>query len=179
MKFIIGLGNPGLKYRRTRHNAGFMALDFLIDNLSDSKKRWRLDKKLKSKVTELTHDEQQLFFIKPQTYMNRSGEVISLLKKKYPRFDPSDLIVIYDDIDLEFGKIRVKEDSSSGGHNGIKSLIQHLGSQEFKRIKIGVSDDLRNKLPADKFVLSRFPRDEHRSLDNIFDQLAKSFDQLI
>lgn len=179
MKFIIGLGNPGLKYRKTRHNAGFMVLDFLASDLTNSKVSWRNNKNLKSKTCQADFLNQELLLIKPQTYMNNSGQTIPLIKKKYPKFDIKDLVVIYDDIDLDFGKIRIKDDSSSGGHNGIKSLIHHLGTQEFNRIKIGVNNDLRNKIPADKFVLSHFSRDEIKEFENIFQKVSRELQSLI
>jgi PTH1 family peptidyl-tRNA hydrolase len=165
MKIIVGLGNPGEQYEKNRHNIGFMALDLLLGPV-----KWQNNKKFQA----LTYEMGDTIYIKPQTYMNKSGEAVravmdyyGLLPKKLGFFSKKDsdltdvLTVIQDDIDIEIGKWKVSNDSRSGGHNGIQSLINHLHTKNFKRLKIGVKNDLlRTRIPAEKFVLQNFSREE-------------------
>lgn len=133
MYIIAGLGNPGSEYENTRHNVGFRAIDCLAETLgvrSEEKKFFALCKKA-------TVKGEKLLLMKPQTYMNRSGESLRAAADFY-KVDASHIIVISDDIDLEEGQLRIRMKGSAGGHNGLKSVISHLGSQEFMRIRIGV-----------------------------------------
>lgn len=153
MKLIIGLGNPGKKYEKTRHNAGFMAVDFLV-------KTWNLNAfaikdKFKAKISDNIIQGEKVILAKAQNYMNNSGDAVNLLKSFY-KIENANIIVIYDELDLRFGKIRVREDGSSAGHKGIESIMLAIGSDKFKRIRIGIRNDKADKMPADKFVLSRF-----------------------
>ena len=168
MKFIIGLGNPGLRYRKTRHNVGFLALDFFAEQVFGKKTKWQKNTKAKALIIEETLGDERIVLIKPQTFMNNSGQSIAFLKKKYPQISAENIILIYDDIDLPIGKIRIKSESSAGGHNGVKSVIQHLGTQEFSKIKIGVGGEFQDKIPMDKFVLQRFNRAERKTLEESF-----------
>lgn len=134
MKVIVGLGNPGRQYADTRHNVGFMT----IDKISE---QWNIpvqQNKFKALIGEGMVDGQRVILVKPQTYMNLSGESVGELVRFY-KLDVADILIIYDDLDLPVGKVRLREKGSAGGHNGIKSLIAHLGTQEFKRIKIGIA----------------------------------------
>jgi len=165
MRIIVGLGNPGEQYAKTRHNVGFMALDLLLGDI-----KWPESKKFKALIYEQKGD----LYIKPQSFMNESGKIVQALMSYYGllpktiglfRKKDSDLsgelIVIHDDIDIELGKYKIATDSSSGGHNGLKSIINHLHTQKFKRIRIGVKNDLlRTKIPAEKFVLQNFQAEE-------------------
>ena len=134
MKLFIGLGNPGRKYAGTRHNVGFMVIDELA-------KKWDVtlieDKKFKGEIGSAHVGGEKVILLKPTTYMNLSGESVQAVMDFY-NLENEDIIVIYDDLDMETGKLRGREKGSAGGHNGIKSMILHLAGQEFKRFKIGI-----------------------------------------
>jgi PTH1 family peptidyl-tRNA hydrolase len=133
MKLIVGLGNPGVQYANTRHNIGFMAVDRLAEAFSiDVTKN-----KFKSLYGEGTVRGEKIVLLKPMTYMNASGEAVREAVAWY-KPDPEDLIVIYDDMDTMIGKLRLRQKGSAGGHNGIKSIIQHYGTQEFNRVRMGI-----------------------------------------
>ena len=159
MKLIVGLGNPGAEYAKTRHNVGFMVVDALGDD-------WKLEKKLKSEVCEIQIADHKALLIKPQTFMNNSGEAVQAIAAFY-KVDPSEIVVIYDDLDLEFGKLRVRHGGGSGGHNGIKSIIQHT-NETFIRFRIGIRNEtLKNPIPTDKFVLAPFTAEEQQHMPDI------------
>jgi PTH1 family peptidyl-tRNA hydrolase len=150
VKVMIGLGNPGKKYEDTRHNAGFLA----IDKISE---KWAIptqQNKFRALVGEGRIDGEKVLLVKPQTYMNLSGESVAEVLKFY-KLVPDDLVVIYDDLDLPCGQLRLREKGSAGGHNGIKSIIQHVGTQEFKRIKIGIGRPEPGRSVSD-YVLQPF-----------------------
>ena len=130
---IVGLGNPGKEYERSRHNCGFRALDILAGKLNT-----KVDKlKFQGLYTQTTYSGIQLYLLKPQTYMNLSGKSVVQLSAFF-KIPPQRIIVLFDDISLAPGRLRVRAEGSAGGHNGIKSIIQELGSQDFPRVKIGV-----------------------------------------
>lgn len=166
MYLIVGLGNPGEKYAGNRHNVGFMLIDLLAEYLGvDVRKA-----KFKGLYGEAVFEGQKLILLKPQTYMNSSGEAVRAFKEFY-KIENENIIVISDDIDIDFGMVRVRKKGSAGGHNGLKSIINHIGGQDFPRIKIAV-----NKKPdymdlAD-FVLSNFTTSEKKVLEKELD-LAK------
>ena len=161
MFLIIGLGNPEKKYANTRHNIGFMAVDFLAEEFNWPK--FKLQNKFKAEITLGKYNNQQIILAKPQTYMNNSGQAVQLLKN-YFKIQLENLIIIHDEIDLPLEKIRIKNGGSSAGHNGIKSVMEYLASDKFWRIRIGVSNKQRDKMPADKFVLSNFSWWEKRKI---------------
>lgn len=154
MKCIVGLGNPGRKYEKTRHNIGFMVIDELASrfntNLSEVKH--------KAIYTITTINGEKVMLIKPQTYMNLSGEAVRPLMDYY-KIATEDVVVVYDDLDLPVGKVRLREKGGHGGHNGIRSLIQHLGTKEFKRVRIGVGRPT-NAQPVVDYVLQPFAKVE-------------------
>ena len=154
MKLISGLGNPGKTYQNTWHNLGFI----IIDELKNSwkLKDFKLESKLQAEVCEGKIGREKIILAKPNTYMNNSGVAVSLLMKYY-KVKISDLIVIHDDIALPLGKIRLAIDSSSGGHNGIKSIIEHLSSQNFIRLKIGAKTPIMGKKDVPDYVLDKIP----------------------
>ncbi len=155
MKLIVGLGNPGKEYERNRHNIGFMILDSFLGDVNWSSK-------FNGLYYKTTINGETILFLKPQSYMNLSGEVVF---KYVDYFDINleDILVIQDDLDLEVGHIRLKIDSSAGGHNGIKDIIKHLHSESFARLKIGIS---KNSLMDTKdYVLGNFSKGE---LETIF-----------
>jgi PTH1 family peptidyl-tRNA hydrolase len=165
MHIIVGLGNPGDRYQNNRHNVGFMALDWLRGDVS-----WKHEKKFRA----LTYENGDRIYVKPQTFMNDSGEAVraimsyyGLLPKTLGLFNKKGvdlngiLTVIQDDIDIELGKWKMATDSRSGGHRGIQSIINQLKTQKFRRLKIGVKNELlRTRIPAEKFVLQSFGHDE-------------------
>ncbi|MCX5777235.1 MAG: aminoacyl-tRNA hydrolase [Candidatus Firestonebacteria bacterium] len=156
MKLVIGLGNPGGKYEDTRHNAGFLALDELAGRLN-----LRVSRK---ECFSLLGEKQEVIYAKPQTYMNNSGEAVSCLLTKY-KCTAKDLFVIYDDLDLPLGKLRIRHGGSSGGHKGIQSIIDCLADTGFARIRIGISGLEKPKDTID-FVLSKFKKEEKEALKN-------------
>ena len=154
VKLIIGLGNPGKPYEHTRHNIGFDVIDELAN-------RWNAplnQSKFNGMYATVHRPEGKVILLKPLTYMNLSGESVRPLMD-YFDIDVEDIIVIYDDLDLETGKLRLRAKGSAGGHNGIKSLIQHLGTQEFNRIRVGVNRPPAGMKVAD-YVLSKFSKDD-------------------
>ena len=133
MKLIAGLGNPGAEYEHTRHNMGFDVIDELASRFHVS--LWKDD--MKAKIATVVKDGEKILLVKPQTYMNCSGEAVGAIARYY-KIDLKDIWIICDDLDLPPGKTRIRQKGSAGGHNGIKSLIAHLGSEEFTRFRIGV-----------------------------------------
>lgn len=162
MYIIAGLGNPTKEYDKTRHNVGFSVIDVLAD-------RYRIDvseRKHKALCGRGAIEGQKVVLMKPQTFMNLSGESIRAAVDFY-KADPEEVIIIYDDISLEPGQLRIRLKGSAGGHNGIKNIIAHLGTQEFPRIKVGVgAKPPRMDLAA--YVLSRFSQEEQKLMDDAF-----------
>ena len=156
---IVGLGNPGSKYEKTRHNCGFRAIDILAQEL-----KCKIDKgKFQGLYGQVNYGNKKLFLLKPQTYMNNSG--ISILQlSAYFNIPPQRIIVLFDDISLAPGRLRIRADGSAGGHNGIKSIIAQLGSQEFPRIKIGVGAKANAEQDLADWVLSGFTAAEEKEL---------------
>ena len=157
---IVGLGNPGKEYTNTRHNCGFRAIDVLAEKLN-----CKIDKsKFQGLIGQATHQGKKLFLLKPQTFMNLSGRSVLQLSAYYA-IPPSRIIIMFDDISLEPGRLRVRADGSAGGHNGIKSIIQELGSQNFPRIKIGVGSNPNPQQDLADWVLSGFNSTDQKALD--------------
>ncbi len=160
MYLIVGLGNPGKQYEHTRHNVGFDTIDILAERYGI-----RIDtKKQKALCGKGVIEGKRVILAKPQTFMNLSGESVRTLIDFYKIDETEELIVIYDDISLEPGQLRLRAKGSAGGHNGIKNIIAHLGGQEFKRIKVGVGEKPKGYDLAD-YVLSRFPKAERERVD--------------
>jgi len=171
--FIIGLGNPGRKYKKTRHNLGFLAIDYLIKNLIKGKNKWRKNKSGKYIFLSAEIFFKKVKFIKPETYMNESGNALAYLKKR-EGLKPLEMIVIYDDLDLPFGKIRIKKKGSSGGHKGVQSIINNLKTDKFIRIKIGIANKSLEKSSREKFVLEKFTKEESKFLEEkVFSKLPE------
>lgn len=156
---IAGLGNPGTQYQNTRHNTGFRCVDTLAEGLG-----CKVDKlKFQGLYTQVSWKDKRLFLLKPQTYMNLSGKSVLQLSA-YFQIPPQRIIVIFDDISLPPGRLRVRGDGSAGGHNGIKSIIQELGSQDFPRVKIGVGAKPHPDYDLADWVLSTFSASEEKAL---------------
>lgn len=168
MKLIVGLGNPGKEYKNTRHNVGFMVLDYILGDVN-----W------KSKFDGLYYEDnsngEKVIYVKPTTYMNLSGNCVREYVNYY-KIDKKDILVIHDDLDLSFGSYKLKKNSSAGGHNGIKSIINRLNSQEFARLKVGVSHD--RSVDTKDYVLGNFSKQEKElfmEMQNIFNKIIESF----
>lgn len=166
---IVGLGNPGKEYERTRHNAGFRAIDTLADILS-----CKIDRlKFQGLYTQVNYQGKKLFLLKPQTYMNLSGRSVLQLSA-YFNIPPQRIIVLFDDISLPPGRLRIRADGSAGGHNGIKSIISELGSQNFPRIKIGVGAKPHPEQDLADWVLSNFSAKEDQDLSSALTRTAEA-----
>ena len=164
---IVGLGNPGSEYAKTRHNCGFRALDILAKKLG-----CRVDKgKFQGLYNQVSYGDAKVFLLKPQTYMNLSGNSVKQLANFY-HIPPQHIIVMYDDISLEPGRLRIRADGSAGGHNGIKSIISCLGGQDFPRVKIGVGAKPHPDYDLADWVLSNFSASEEKDLASALERSA-------
>ena len=173
MKIIVGLGNPTKEYAGTRHNVGFS----VIYNISDAYNIPVETKKHKALIGKGIIEGEKVILAMPQTYMNLSGESVRELMDYY-KCDLSDLIVIYDDISLDVGQLRIRKKGSAGGHNGIKNIIAHLGTQEFPRSKVGVGDKPPRMDLAD-YVLSRFSKEDREKMEQAFKDAAEAVEVMI
>ena len=162
MKLIIGLGNPGKEYSKTRHNLGFMVIDKFVSSIGV-----HLDtqKKLKCELAVTMANGETIIIAKPNTFMNLSGSAVQKIKQFY-KIENNDIWVVSDDLDLEFGTIRTRLGGSSGGHNGLKDIIENIGD-DFVRVRVGIRNDLLTKQPAEEFVLKPFSKAESEKLPNI------------
>ncbi len=167
MKLIVGLGNPGKKYELNRHNVGFLALDYLIEKYNASK--------ISSKFKGDLYKAEKYLFLKPDTFMNLSGESVVLVRDYY-KIDNDDIIVIHDDIDLKPGALRFKKGGSSGGHNGLKSIDKHIGD-DYWRVRIGVGRPER-KEDVVKYVLSDFSKEEIECIKKNFENITNAIEDI-
>ena len=166
---IVGLGNPGKQYERTRHNCGFRAIDLLAERLG-----CKVDKgKFQGLYGQAAYNGKKLFLLKPQTFMNLSGRSILQLSAYYS-IPPQRIIVLFDDISLEVGRLRCRADGSSGGHNGIKSIIAEVGSQDFPRVKIGVGGKPHENADLADWVLSGFSAQEEKVLQEALERAGEA-----
>jgi len=173
MKLIVGLGNPGKEYVRTRHNVGFLAIDHLAGDAEPT-----TNKKLLAAVLKTELDNKRVVLAKPTTYMNSSGEAVQAILNFY-KLTPNDLIVIHDDKDIPLGETRVQRDRGAAGHNGIKSIIEHIGTKDFTRIRVGVAPkDAPIHNTAD-FVLAHFTSEEQKALKVVFDHIKSEVHKLL
>lgn len=166
---IVGLGNPGKEYERSRHNCGFRALDVLSEKLN-----CKVDKgKFQGLYGQTIYDGKKLFLLKPMTYMNLSGRSVLQLSA-YFNIPPQRIIVLFDDISLPPGRLRIRADGSAGGHNGIKSVISEVGSQAFPRVKIGVGSKPNPEYDLADWVLSGFTAKEEKDLQSALERAAEA-----
>ncbi|ODG95187.1 Peptidyl-tRNA hydrolase [Streptococcus agalactiae] len=166
VKMIVGLGNPGSKYNDTKHNIGFMAVDRIVKNLDVN---FTEDKNFKAEIGSDFINGEKIYFIKPTTFMNNSGIAVKALLTYY-NISIKDMIIIYDDLDMEVGKIRFRQKGSAGGHNGIKSIIAHLGTQEFDRIKVGIGRP-NGRMTVINHVLGKFDKNDEIMILNTLDKV--------
>lgn len=180
MKLIVGLGNPGKEYENTRHNIGFNIINLYLE-----KHNLVLDKnKFDGKYTKTNINNEDVILLEPQTYMNLSGKCVKKIVDFY-KIKPEDILVIQDDLDLNIGRIKLKQNSSSGGHNGIKNIEEELNTKNIKRLKIGISND--KLIDTKDYVLGKFNKEEKEILDNTYkicinildDYLKMNFDLLM
>ena len=168
MKIIVGLGNPGAKYEKTRHNVGFMAVDFLAQELG-------LDWEESKKFNALIAKNSKIILVKPQTFMNLSGQTVRKIFDYYkiPVADLQDeanqgmLVVLHDDLDIALGKYKVSFDSRSAGYNGVQSIIDYLGTKKFLRVRIGIKNEELAKVPVEAFVLQKFGAEEKKIINEV------------
>lgn len=172
MKLIVGLGNPGKKYAETRHNVGFTAIKRLADKFDIR----NVNKNCEALIAKGKIEDEKVVLAQPLTYMNNSGRAVAKLVDKY-NISLEDLIVIYDDLDLPAGKLRVKSKGSSGGHNGIQSIMGNLNSKEINRIKIGIGRPL--DLPVTEYVLREFNSDQQKRVEETFEIIDQVIVEII
>lgn len=171
---IVGLGNPGQKYVRTRHNAGFMAIDLLAERSGV-----KIDKKQKNALTaDAFVGGERCLLVKPQTFMNLSGEAVVPLAQYY-KIPYENIIVIFDDIEFNVGKLRIKRHGSHGGHNGIKNIIALSGSEAFPRVKIGVGKKPNPEYDLKDWVLGKIPLNLSDEFDNALSRAADAVEELV
>lgn len=167
MRLVVGLGNPGKKYEDTKHNIGFMCLDKYA---KDHSLEFKMEKKFRGESLK----EGNLVLLKPHTFMNLSGESIRLVMDYY-NIDVDDVLIIYDDLALPLGKIRLREKGSSGGHNGIKSIVNHIGTQEFQRVRIGI--DSNPLIETKDYVLGKFSKEDQKILEESLQKVSEIIDE--
>lgn len=169
MKLVVGLGNPGQKYAATRHNAGFWVVDELARRLGAvcSKEKW------KSHVAEVRVGTERVVLCKPQTFMNNSGEAARAVLDYFSELSTDDVIAVYDDMDFLVGDVRLRERGSAGGHNGVKSLILHFGTESFARVRVGIGRP-EHKSAVISYVLSPFPVEEQTVVSEAVNRAAEA-----
>lgn len=160
MKLVVGLGNPGPEYADTRHNVGWPVLDAVARELGASD--FRLDKKFRAELAEARFVGDKVLLIKPQTYMNLSGEAVGAIMR-FNKLQPKDVLIVYDDLAIPLGTVRLRADGSAGGHNGIKSLIAHLNGQVFDRVRVGIGPQPPG-VKSEQFVLAKWTPTERKLL---------------
>lgn len=165
MKLIVGLGNPGRVYANTRHNIGFMAVNALANDYAIALKK---DKQVYALAGKVKIGGKDVLLAEPVTFMNLSGVALKALLNKY-KIEPQDILVICDDLDLEFGRLKIKKSGSSGGHRGLKSIIDSLATKQFNRLRIGIGRPL-NEIAASEYVLGNFSKKEKKSLPWIIEE---------
>ncbi len=174
MWLIVGLGNPGERYARTRHNIGFRSVETLAERHGLTFRQQRAN----SQLAEGIIHGQRVVLVKPQTYMNLSGQAVSALRNWY-KIDPArELLVIYDDLDLPFARIRIRERGSAGTHNGMRSIVAQLGTTEFPRLRIGIGQP-PGKMDAADYVLSRFTPEEEAVLPDVLARVADAVEVVL
>lgn len=174
MKIIVGLGNPGKEYENTKHNLGFMFLDFLNKNyLGGEFKTFK-----NSKIIEGSIDNEKVILAKPQTYMNLSGDAVIKLKNWY-KVDNNDILVIYDDFDIPFESVRYRDSGSAGTHNGMKDIVNKLATKDIPRLRIGTGGLKKENQEVISFVLSKFSKDELDELNNVFEKAYLKFKEFL
>lgn len=176
MKLLVGLGNPGEKYDNSRHNLGFVTLDHLLQKLEKVKQTfWDEDKKFKAMTKEIQFGDEKVVLFKPQTFMNDSGKAVKAYASYY-KIEPQDIVVVHDELDMPLGKIRIRFGGSGGGHNGVSSIIEHLGTDKFLRIRMGIGKEARRvgtHHDTSDYVLGTFETHEKGKVTSMIKQAIK------
>ncbi len=178
MKLIIGLGNPGKDYAKTRHNVGFMAIERLAENFSAQGgsaaggkfSAWNFDTKFNAEISEGLLNNEKIILAKPQTFMNESGASVKAIIDYY-KIGIENITVIHDDLDIRLGEYKIAQNRSSAGHKGVQSIIDALGTKNFKRIRIGIGIEDK-KIPTEDFVLQNFKKEETKIMLNIIEKIS-------
>lgn len=168
VKLIAGLGNPGKKYEKTRHNVGFWAINQIADNFQFSVFNFQLT--FRAQIAEGTINRQKVLLAKPQTFMNNSGEAVKKIADYY-KIKPEDIWIVHDDIDLPLGEFKISRGQGSAGHKGVQSIIDELGTKDFNRIRVGICPASGKPANVEDFVLQKFTKEEE-TVKNILKQLA-------
>lgn len=180
MKFIIGLGNPGRKYKKTCHNAGYLALDQLAKEKDYDFGRFKNMKRFRSDVSQGRFNDENIYLVKPYTYMNNSGQAVFSIYNFYEdELAYEDLIVIHDDIDLNLGQIKIDKGVRSAGHKGVDSIMQSLKTKDFFRIRIGIKTKESAGIPTENYVLMKFSKNQMEILNKSINIAIKALDILL
>jgi PTH1 family peptidyl-tRNA hydrolase len=174
IKLIVGLGNPGRQYEKTRHNAGFLFLDTLLSNYGGS---WQLDGKFQGHLAEAVINYNKVLLLKPETFMNRSGQSVGKVARYY-KIQPEEILVVHDELDFQTGVVKLKKDGGHAGHNGLRDIIAHLGSNGFYRLRIGIGRPAPGKVVAD-YVLSEPSKADWPLLEGAFELADKHIGPLV
>lgn len=173
MKLIVGLGNPGKEYEETRHNVGFMTVDSFAGHQAAV---FRLESKLKGMLASVNVNGNKALLLKPMTYMNLSGESVKAVMQYY-KISVEDILIISDDLDSHTGRVRLRAEGSAGGHNGHKSIIAHIGTEAYKRLKIGI--DRSDVIPVIDWVLQKFSKEEHLEIEAAIQKAEHAIEDFI
>jgi PTH1 family peptidyl-tRNA hydrolase len=174
MWIIVGLGNPGTKYALTRHNVGFMAVDLLLQSVG--RPRESIDHK--ALVAKFKWDDESILVVKPQNFMNRSGESVQPLMNFY-KIPPANLIVVHDEVDLPFGTMKIQQNRGPGGHNGIKDISLQLGTNEYTRVRLGIGRPTHPGQEIADFVLGQFTKEEFNQLTDFLNKACDAIESLV
>ena len=173
MRLIVGLGNPGEEYKKTRHNAGFLAVNEIANNFHFPTS----NSKFNAEISQATLNNEKIFLVKPQTFMNNSGEAIRAIADYY-KINTEDIIIIHDDLDIPLGEYKISKNKNSGGHKGVQSIIDYLRTKDFTRIRIGIMTE-NKKIPTEKFVLERFSEKEVGIVEGIIKEIKNEIVTLL
>lgn len=173
MKLVVGLGNPGPKYDRTRHNAGFRAARAFHTLHIEELDGWK--RKFDAEVSEGRIGEEKVVLLLPQTFMNLSGDAV-IQATQFWRVEPKDVVLVYDELDIPLGNVRIRPGGSAGGHNGVRSVLERLGTQDVPRIRIGIGTERAAKVPAEDYVLERFSAEEEALLAPAIDTAVRAIE---
>ncbi len=184
MYIVVGLGNPGEEYQRTRHNVGWMALDTLREQRTEGKEqKWKIDKRANAEILKMKLEDGDIVLVKPQTFMNNSGVSVRTICNLQTKI--SNLVVVHDEIDLDFGTIRVSHSSAAAGHRGVQSIIDHLGTKAFWRVRIGIRRENKEqrvtsaKINTPDFVLKPFSKEDQKRLPLVLEKAAEIIAEMI
>jgi len=169
MKLIIGLGNPGIKYEKTRHNLGWLVIDQLAQKIGIN--NWKNETKFNSLLAQGSFNDQKIILVKPETFMNNSGSAVQSIANYY-KIPFKKIIIIHDEIDFPLGEIKIQESRGAAGHKGIQSIINHLGTNEFNRVRIGIKPE-KDIIETEKFVMQRFTDQEEEVFGEIIKRAAQ------